>query len=896
MKTKFKARRKRLPARLKKIDELLPSYGKFKKELDRTYDLCKKIPSERSLQVSSNGPDIPLPQNIDDAILNILCTHPKEMKYAWDVLMKYQQEELNEKNKVDEGTIKEESPLCKEMQEGLLDLHDLIIDGTDSVLNVKHAAVKKELARVQQENKYREELEKAVLDDNEEAEKELEAIRAGWDGIKKLTNPLEIDRGTNFLKGKCEQLLRSKDNMINYLKDELKNKDEKFVNELEKQGLEIDILIDRVEEQISVLKNAYSLQLEKLQEMIDTEKEDIIINNRKIWEALIKERDDIDQAAVNMVYQLIEEHEVKMDMDNIEQNEKQRVLDYELNSIIHKMTLELDRLRSMCTLNIEKISYNYQLLLKRQSSNQMIKNENKRRILQLKHEIDVLKNKIKMGTKSLAKEINDHASAIDVLQRNIRELEERSTNLASANSKKYFALWDFNQKRAEDILHQIFAGDKVLFEQVLYVPWIGPTEISFPKEVMPSYSEGLRITAIAKKRRLAKRLPDEDIKEDAESMNLVKLIIKKLPTAFTFFLDMHMKKQIVKFSNEDKALVELDAIFNALSVDNKKDMIRLAKYFEKYITCPDCLGPDFRTKMNNKMSQTEDLNTFLNEEEADQEIAHDEKENPETEKMCILTEHIRHHLKIVTDTVYKEVHHSDYEPQLGQALEDKINQRPEEIDHVEIKEEDMIEKHRLFGMTSKEYPIDWYVANLNESCFDETLDDKKGTVNEVPIIRDPEAVVKFCNDPSHKPYINPIDIAKAIKEFTMDRFEINKMKTTRSLDDLQMKMKVTLSRFVDQKDVEDYWNSFLEIISKEKLDLWDTMHIAMQAYYKALQKRHELNIEIKKLKKSNYELRRLLQRYIETSKSHDDRYGVYFKDIQSNLCVDNESTSTKELY
>lgn len=69
--------------------------------------------------------------------------------------------------------------------------------------------------------------------------------------------------------------------------------------------------------------------------MIDNEKEDIIVNNRKIWETLIKERDDIDQAAVNMIYKLIEEHEVKIDMDTIEQNEKQRALDYELNSVIH---------------------------------------------------------------------------------------------------------------------------------------------------------------------------------------------------------------------------------------------------------------------------------------------------------------------------------------------------------------------------------------------------------------------------------------------------------------------------------------------------------------------------------------------------------------------------------
>lgn len=64
-----------------------------------------------------------------------------------------------------------------------------------------------------------------------------------------------------------------------------------------------------------------------------------------------------------------------------------------------------------------------------------------------------------MGTKALAKEINDHASAIDILQKNIKELEERSISLAAANSKKYFALWDFNKKRAEEILHQVCVSE-----------------------------------------------------------------------------------------------------------------------------------------------------------------------------------------------------------------------------------------------------------------------------------------------------------------------------------------------------------------------------------------------------------------------------------------------------
>lgn len=41
----------------------------------------------------------------------------------------------------------------------------------------------------------------------------------------------------------------------------------------------------------------------------------------------------------------------------------------------------------------------------------------------------------------------------------------------------------------------------------------------------------------------------------------------------------------------------------------------------------------------------------------------------------------------------------------------------------------------FLGMTSKEYPVDWYVSNLNESCFEETMDDKKEKKDGVLIIK-----------------------------------------------------------------------------------------------------------------------------------------------------------------
>ena len=98
MRARIKPPKRRLQERFKKIREPFPSYGNSKTELDKTYKYSKETPSLTSMQkMSSKISDIFHPKNIDDAKIKLLCTTPKEMKYAWDVLMKYQLDENNEK-------------------------------------------------------------------------------------------------------------------------------------------------------------------------------------------------------------------------------------------------------------------------------------------------------------------------------------------------------------------------------------------------------------------------------------------------------------------------------------------------------------------------------------------------------------------------------------------------------------------------------------------------------------------------------------------------------------------------------------------------------------------------------------------------------------------------------
>ena len=70
------------------------------------------------------------------------------------------------------------------------------------VANVKHAAVRKESKRVDDEKQYRQKLEQLFIDSDNKTKEELKAINAGWEGLRNIQNPLEINRGTSFLRGR----------------------------------------------------------------------------------------------------------------------------------------------------------------------------------------------------------------------------------------------------------------------------------------------------------------------------------------------------------------------------------------------------------------------------------------------------------------------------------------------------------------------------------------------------------------------------------------------------------------------------------------------------------------------------------------------------------------------
>lgn len=77
------------------------------------------------------------------------------------------------------------------------------------------------------------------------------------------------------------------------------------------------------------------------------------------------------------------------------------------------------------------------------------------------------------------------------------------------------------------------------------------------------------------------------------------------------------------------------------------------------------------------------------------------------------------------------------------------------------------------------------------------------------------------------------------------------------------KTKSTITRLIDEKDVEASFESFVFPPEREKL--WSVLEDGLQSYLKVLRERETLENECEFLRKQNLELNHLLQKFVPDS-------------------------------
>ncbi|XP_075211121.1 dynein regulatory complex protein 1 [Lycorma delicatula] len=759
-------------------------------------------------------------------------------------------------------------------------IYDAVDQGTEAVTNVQVAGNAYEVHRRENETAFRKARIEHLTLESMSAEKKFDSITAKWKEISSYNDPLNLYEETLKQKEKCKELLAMKDAVIQRLQNELKNAEVRFIKDQEKQTSDINLLVSRINEQIRVMRKVVRAQLTLIETAIETEDKELVDNFSKKWENLNRQREKDQEFNLQQRMINVENHYKNMERIMIDHQEKYLSIKISLELSIQKLQQEVEDIKAICLLNKEKIDYNYQVLKKRDDENLLIKSQQKRRINKLQDIATKLRKQIKQVTENSNLEIKRLRGDVESLHTKINDVQKKSKLFSSVNEVKFQEVWKFNKEKIHVLITKIMTTDNLVYDQILGLPWMPPE--SYVKYLNFDKKGSEQLSFDEYRKSLSGEMPEtrksETIKKDEKKPqklpmeNAVQSFVKKLLSLIAdstgFIVEDRLQELLAPYTLPQKTLVYLDNIFTALGLKHHHDIELLTKVLEPYVDCLTCsqkaaaasledslIAASHKaadvdrvewssevgvlTRISDMVSNQLDMVQTVIREISYQTPDFDKTSSDEQLSLSIESGTLESFSSI--DTSLDLPGASDIRLDTGGKAEDDIDSRASQggSDH-RPREQKYFEEQKLEGQDSVEQR-DRYLAQPRVNC----------------------------KDPSHRLTIEPLCVVKALKEFILH------MKN----EDEVCKVPLTLEEELARTDSKDYFAKvnaellidYNSIFTPKQEKLWDALLLGLYKYHELLQDRHMINLQIKKLKIQNSDLKRLLRNYaIPAGKKEDE--------------------------
>ena len=433
-------------------------------------------------------------------------------------------------------------------------------------------------------------------------------------------------------KSACDSMIEEKNKLVKEFQEELKAKDDQYVKDLKKQAEEIDLMVERMEDQIKNLTKTHREELMQIEKaFISERKEQLQTSNNKFEHLMKSKREKEENYLVNRQSKM-EEHERILQDLRIKDAEDYNSVKIKMETDVQILEQQVQQMKATYQLNQEKLEYNFQVLKKRDDENTITKNQQKRKITKLQDILNNLKTKLadqqkdtKRGNVSLMEEYKKICEQFKDLQKKVKVFQE-------SDYKKFRDIWLMKEEMCHSKALKLLQADQVISEQHLGQVWMEPlnvtllhnrgplmkletlkaekTAVEFAREVLGGYGQNGSMTndpavmssSVDKPVSISRLGHTLDLGEHSEMempqqstseiipAEIETAVIQRVLTLLTdesgFLMEAKLKQLLKPLEDDDQSLMRLDAIFQALGIDTESDITKLASYFTRYSTTP----------------------------------------------------------------------------------------------------------------------------------------------------------------------------------------------------------------------------------------------------------------------------------------------------------------------
>ncbi|NXW08752.1 DRC1 protein, partial [Fregetta grallaria] len=481
----------------------------------------------------------------------------------------------------------------KQIEESRQRLAKLLFDGTQMVTNIQVAVDLRETQRRAEEAELKLQRVEKLENEAKSSTYKFEEITSKWALAKEMTIPQELWQLLNQQQQQCMLLLEEKNKLIGDLQQELKNKDEQYVQAIKMQSDDIHLLLERMEEQIRIMLKTYRHKLLQIEKAFELERRELLDNNRKKWEEGIQAHNAQELEYLHARMRKVEEFEKQLDQLRVEDEEEYNSMKIQLENDVQNLEKQLQQMKAIYQLNQEKLEYNLQVLKKQDEENTVIRSQQKRKLNRLHSLLNNLRTKQTKQEKQFREENQSLAADCERITGQCKEVQRRMRHFAVSDAEKFTEVWLMNEEEAKGLMRKALDADRIIHTQQLGLPWeephywflnnVGPlghykakrmaTKLAAEVLTVDSGEEGKENTA---------KIEDTVTPLRNISKKTAKRILELVSDESGFLIESKLLKPLHALGRHERTLMKLDSIFAALGIDSEDDLYQLVDFFLKY--------------------------------------------------------------------------------------------------------------------------------------------------------------------------------------------------------------------------------------------------------------------------------------------------------------------------
>ncbi|NXW94535.1 DRC1 protein, partial [Alopecoenas beccarii] len=472
-------------------------------------------------------------------------------------------------------------------------LAKLLFEGTQMVTNIQVAADLRETQRRAEEAELKLQRLERLEKEAKSGTAKFEEITSKWALATERTIPQELWQLLDQQQQRCTRLLEQKNQLIGDLQQELKNKDEQYVQAIKKQSDDINLLLERMEEQIRTMLKSYRHKLLQIEKAFELERRELLDSNKKKWEEAVQAHNAQELEYIHARLRKVEEFEKQLKQLLLQDEEEYNSMKIQLEIEVQNLEKQLQQMKAAYQLTQEKLDFNLQVLRKQDEENAIIRGQQKRKINRLYTVFSNLRTKLAKQEQQFREEKQSLAAHCERIVGKCKVVQRKMRHFALSDSEKFTEVWLMNEEEAKGLMRKALDADFVIHTQQLGLHWEEP-RYWFLNNVGPLgyYKVKRRATELAAqiltvgsrggRKENAMKVEDKVTPLRKICKKTAKRILELVSDESGFLLEGKQLRLLQALGRDDRILMKLDSIFEALGIDSEDDLYQLLDFFLKY--------------------------------------------------------------------------------------------------------------------------------------------------------------------------------------------------------------------------------------------------------------------------------------------------------------------------